>query len=161
MKNFSTTKLVMAILLFVFGTFVCQAQDNFFEKYEDMDGVTVVSISPEMLQIMCSMKTDEDGLDLAEMEITGMQILSTERKDIRDQMKTDFSKMIDMTDYKEIMRIKDDESNVVFYILQEGDIINKMIMLAEEQDECTIIILSGNFTMQVTMQVAKSMTGTN
>ena len=110
---------------------------------------------------MYAMKTDEDGLDLAEMEITGMQILSTERKDIRDQMKADFSKMIDMTDYKEIMRIKDDESNVIFYTLQKGDIINKMIMLSEEQDECTIIILSGNFTMQVTMQVAKSMSGIN
>lgn len=36
-----------------------------------------------------------------------------------------------------------------------------MIMLSEEQDECTIIILSGNFTMQVTMQVAKSMSGIN
>lgn len=84
-----------------------------------MDGVTVVSISPEMLQLMYAMKTDEDGLDLAEMEITGMQILSTERKDIRDQMKADFSKMIDMTDYKEIMRIKDDESNVIFILCRK------------------------------------------
>ncbi len=157
MKIFSKMKLQIAMLFLVLGTAMCPAQDKFFEKYETMDGVTVVSISPKMFQMMPDMETG--GLDLGKLKgkIAGLQIISTERKEIRNQMKADFSKMVDISLYEELMRVKDEESNVTFYVLQDGDLIKEMLMLADEPTEFTFICLSGSFTMQEIMQTVESM----
>ena len=118
MKTFSKMKLQVAMLFLVLGTAMCPAQDKFLEKYGAMNGVTVVSISPKMFQLMPDMETE--GLDLGKLKgkITGLQIISTERKEIRDQMKADISKMVDVSAFEELMRVKDGESNVIFYISQ-------------------------------------------
>lgn len=161
MKTFSKMRLQIAMLFLVLGTAMCPAQDKFFEKYEAMDGVTVVSISPKMFQLMPDMETE--GLDLGKLKgkITGLQIISTERKEIRNQMKADFSKMVDVSVFEELMRVKDGESNVIFYISQDGDSIKKMIMLADEPAEFTFICLSGSFTMQEIMQTVETMSASD
>lgn len=157
MRTIGKMKLQMAVLFLVLGTAMCPAQDKFLEKYEVMDGVTVVSISPKMFQLMPDMETE--GLDLGKLKgkITGLQIISTERQEIRNQMKADFSKMVDISLYEELMRVKDEESNVTFYVLQDGDLIKEMLMLADEPTEFTFICLSGSFTMQEIMQTVESM----
>ncbi len=160
MKTLSKMRLHIAMLLLALGTAMCQAQDKFLEKYESMDGVTVVSISPKMFQLMPDMNAE--GLDLGTLQgkITGLKIISAERKEIRDKMSADFAKMVDASAFEELMRIKDDGDNVVFYITQEGDAIKKMLMLADDTDSFTLICLSGNFTMQEIMQTTRSMSAT-
>lgn len=161
MKTFSKMKLQVAMLFLVLGTAMCPAQDKFLEKYGAMNGVTVVSISPKMFQLMPDMETE--GLDLGKLKgkIMGLQIISTERKEIRNQMKADFSKMVDVSVFEELMRVKDGESNVIFYISQDGDSIKKMIMLADEPAEFTFICLSGSFTMQEIMQTVETMSASD
>ena len=157
MKTFGKMRGQLAMLFLVLGTAICPAQDKFFEKYESMDGVTVVSISPKMFQLMPDMNTDGLELGAVKGKITGMQIVSTERKEIRNQMKADFPKMVNVSAWEELMRIKEDDSNIVFYISQVGNVIKKMIMLADASDSFTLICLSGNLTMQEIMQTARSM----
>ena len=82
------------------------AQNRLFEKYADMDNVTSVYISKAMFQMIP--KVENLGVNLMNMngKIEFLQLVSTERQDLIEQMKKDFSGLA-TTRHEELMRIKD------------------------------------------------------
>ena len=112
-----------------------------------MDDVTTVYISKKMFQMMPTM--EYIGLQLANMQgkIDGLQILSTERKDLQAQMRKEFDGMIGK-EYEELMRVKDKETKANFYIRQQGELIKELIMIADSEANFSVIQLKGNFTLQ-------------
>lgn len=142
----------MSMKLYLLGLLLCVssfsfAQDKWFSKYADMDEVTTVYISKKMFQMMPTM--EHIGLELANMQgkIDGLQILSTERKELQAQMRKEFSGMIGK-EYEELMRVKDKETKANFYIRQQGELIKELIMLADTEENFSVIQLKGNFTLQ-------------
>ena len=108
----------MSMKLYLLGLLLCVssfsfAQDKWFSKYADMDEVTTVYISKKMFQMMPTM--EHIGLELANMQgkIDGLQILSTERKELQAQMRKEFSGMIGK-EYEELMRVKDKGTKAKF-----------------------------------------------
>ena len=126
---------------------LCFAQDKWFSKYADMEDVTTVYISKKMFQMMPTVESI--GLELANMQgkIDGLQILSTERKDLQAQMRKEFNGMIGK-EYEELMRVKDKKTKANFYIRQQGELIKELIMLADSEENFSVIQLKGNFTLQ-------------
>ena len=142
----------MRMKLVLWGLLLCCAslsfaQDKWFSKYADMDDVTTVYISKKMFQMMPAI--GDIGLELTNMQgkIDGLQILSTERKDLQAQMRKEFSGMIGK-EYEELMRVKDKGTKANFYIRQQGDHIKELIMLADSEDNFSVIQLKGSFTLQ-------------
>ena len=142
----------MSMKLYLLGLLLCVssfsfAQDKWFSKYADMDEVTTVYISKKMFQMMPTM--EHIGLELANMQgkIDGLQILSTERKELQAQMRKEFSGMIGK-EYEELMRGKDKGTKANFYIRQQGELIKELIMLADTEENFSVIQLKGNFTLQ-------------
>ena len=142
----------MRMKLYLMGLLLCCAslgfaQDKWFSKYADMDDVTTVYISKKMFQMMPTM--EYIGLQLANMQgkIDGLQILSTERKDLQAQMRKEFDGMIGK-EYEELMRVKDKETKANFYIRQQGELIKELIMIADSEANFSVIQLKGNFTLQ-------------
>ena len=80
-------------------------------------------------------------------KIDGLQILSTERKELQAQMRKEFSGMIGK-EYEELMRVKDKGTKANFYIRQQGELIKELIMLADTEENFSVIQLKGNFTLQ-------------
>ena len=142
----------MSMKLYLLGLLLCVssfsfAQDKWFSKYADMDEVTTVYISKKMFQMMPTVESI--GLELANMQgkIDGLQILSTERKDLQAQMRKEFNGMIGK-EYEELMRVKDKKTKANFYIRQQGELIKELIMLADSEENFSVIQLKGNFTLQ-------------
>ena len=142
----------MRMKIYLLGLLLCCAtlsfaQDKWFSKYADMDDVTTVYISKKMFQMMPTM--EYIGLQLANMQgkIDGLQILSTERKDLQAQMRKEFNGMIGK-EYEELMRVKDKKTKANFYIRQRGELIKELIMLADTEENFSVIQLKGNFTLQ-------------
>ena len=142
----------MRMKLYLLGLLLCCtslsfAQDKWFSKYADMDDVTTVYISKKMFQMMPAI--GDIGLELTNMQgkIDGLQILSTERKDLQAQMRKEFSGIIGK-EYEELMRVKDKGTKANFYIRQQGDHIKELIMLADSEDNFSVIQLKGSFTLQ-------------
>ena len=147
-------KYLYALILLCCAHF-CFAQDDLFEKYADMDGVTTVYISKKMFQMMPAM--EEVGLNLANMKgkIESLQILTTENGDLRRKMSEDFRALIGKK-HEELMRVKDDDTRANFYVRQEGELIKELIMLADtDSDEFTVIQLRGNFTLNDIQEITK------
>lgn len=143
------------LMLFLCCTSLCFAQDKLFEKYADMDNVTSVFISKKMFEMMPSIESG--GLDLINLKgkINNLQILTSDKREIRDQMRKEFSGLIGKS-HEELMRVKDNKTKATFYIEQKGDLINEMIMMADTESEYVIIRLTGKFTLQDIQNVANS-----
>ncbi len=63
------------------------AQDSFFDKFADMDGVTSVYISKAMLSLMPDMKTEGVNIGEVASKLDNIQILSCEKPDIIAKLK--------------------------------------------------------------------------
>lgn len=148
------------LILFLCCTSLCFAQDRLFEKYADMDNVTSVFISKKMFEMMPNIESG--GLDLMNLKgkINNLQILTSEKQEIRDQMRKEFSGLIGKS-HEELMRVKDNNTKATFYIEQKGDQINEMIMLADTDSMYVIIRLAGKFTLQDIQNVANSFSKEN
>lgn len=148
------------LILFLCCTSLCFAQDRLFEKYADMDNVTSVFISKKMFEMMPNIESG--GLDLMNLKgkINNLQILTSEKREIRDQMRKEFSGLIGKS-HEELMRVKDNNTKATFYIEQKGDQINEMIMLADTDSMYVIIRLAGKFTLQDIQNVANSFSKEN
>ena len=143
------------LILFLCCTSLCFAQDRLFEKYADMDNVTSVFISKKMFEMMPNIESG--GLDLMNLKgkINNLQILTSEKREIRDQMRKEFSGLIGKS-HEELMRVKDNNTKATFYIEQKGDQINEMIMLADTDSDYVVIRITGKFTLQDIQDVATS-----
>ena len=147
------TKSIYILLLLCCAS-ICFAQDKLFEQYADMDDVTSVYISKKMFDLMPDIETG--GLDLEDLrgKIDNLQILTTDREDLCEKMRKDFKNLVTQS-HEELMRIKDDDEKVTFYILQEGNRIREMLMFSDSYDEFVIIRLKGKFTLEDIQKIAK------
>lgn len=143
------------LILFLCCTSLCFAQDKLFDKYADMDNVTSVFISKKMFDMMPNIESG--GLNLMNLKgkINNLQLLTTEKRDVQDQMRKEFSGLISKS-HEELMRVKDNNTKATFYIEQNGELINEMIMLADTDSNYVVIRLTGKFTLQDIQDVAKS-----
>ena len=109
---------------------ICFAQNKLFDKYADMDDVTSVYISKKMFQMMPVMETA--GLNLANLKgkIESLQILTTQKADLRERMRGEFKALIGK-DHEELMRVKDGKTKANFYVKQQGELIQELIMIAD------------------------------
>ena len=127
------------LILFLCCTSLCFAQDKLFEKYADMDNVTSVFISKKMFDMIPNVESG--GLNLMNLKgkINNLQIVTSDKQEVR-----------------ELMRVKDNDTRASFYIVQNGDLINEMIMLADTDSDYVVIRITGKFTLEDIQDVAKS-----
>jgi len=146
-----TRHLLMTLCLFCAS--MAFAQNSVFEKYADMDNVTSVYISKAMFQMMPAV--ENVGVNLMNMKgkIESLQLVSTEKKEMITQMKSEFSRLV-TTRHEELMRIRDGNTRVNFYSDIKGDRIKELIMLVEAEGNFTAILLTGNFTLKDIQDIA-------
>ena len=150
------TKRYLYTLLLLFCANLCFAQNTLFDKYADKDNVTSVFITKKMFQMMPSVNTP--GLNLGNMKnkIESLLILTSEDKKIKESMKKDFTALM-QKDYEELMRIKDEDTKVNFYIKQKGNLISEMVMIADStEDNFTVMRLLGSFTLKEMQEITKT-----
>ena len=120
MKN-KLVVLVMAIMLLPLAG---KAQSDVFEKYSDNVDVTYVNIKPKMFQMIAKIGIDTDDAEAkAYMDmvksITSFKTIVTDNKAIS----TDIAKWVKSrsSSLEELMEVKDDGTNVNFYIKEGKD----------------------------------------
>lgn len=112
-----------------------------------MDGVKSVYISKAMLSLMPSL--DVDGVDIGKTatKLDNIQILSTEKTDIREKMSKEVKALASKGKVEELMRVKEDGENVHIYMKDLGNKKNEFILFNDDKDELTIIIITGSLTL--------------
>lgn len=153
-------KLIIAVILVtapIFG--YAQSQ---FDKFEDIEGVTSVIVTQKAFSLMSTIgaSSDDEYMNLIK-NITSLRVFATEDTEVAIQMKAEAEKYLKKANLEELMRIKDEGSNVKIYI-KEGsseDYVKELFMFVTETNmnkndatETVIISLLGNIDLK---QIAK------
>lgn len=133
------------------------AQVKAFEKYADTKNVTYVYISKYMLGMAGKNATPSvPGVDIKTLagKLTGIQIVSTEDKAAQAKLKNDAKSIMAKDKYELLMQMKEDDSkvNIYHHIAKQQSAV---VMQVENDEELTLMIFSGKFTLEDVMKMAQ------
>ena len=108
---------------------------SIFDKFEDLDEVTSVVINKNMFNLLVKMDVDVDDpearefMDIAQ-SLSGLKVFVTEDSAISADMKATVDKYLRNNSLEELMRVKDKEANVKFYVKsgKDEDHVSELLM---------------------------------
>jgi hypothetical protein len=113
--------LTIAVILISFANY---AQSSVFDKFEDMDGVSSVIVNKEAFKMLANFKGGgEEGQEYLEMvkNLNNFKVFTTEKPEIASQMTTVMKQYLTSAKLTELMRVKDEGTNVKIYVRQGKD----------------------------------------
>ncbi|OBX24612.1 uncharacterized protein DUF4252 [Gelidibacter algens] len=124
-KASSTSKKTVVLLAIMIAPMVSFGQ-SFFDKYESMKGVTSGVISQKMFKMIATIDVDLDdpeaqGFLNMVKKIESIKVLSTGDKSISSSLAADAEKYIGSSKLDELMRFKDGNQTVKFYVKEGRD----------------------------------------
>ncbi len=95
---------------------------SIFDKYEGNEKVTFVSMQPKMFQMLAAISASTDDPEAQEFfnlvnSITSFKVITTEDSVIA----SDLNKWVASSPLDELMRVRDGDSNVKFYVKEGKD----------------------------------------
>jgi len=135
--------IIKALLCVVaaLSSLTVNAQVKAFEKYADVKNVSYVYISKYMLSMAGKNAAPKvPGIDIKTLanKLTGIQIITIMEKD----------------NYELMMQMNEEDSKVnIFHHIDKK--LSAVIMQVEEDDEVTVIVFSGKFTLDDVMKMTQ------
>ncbi len=116
-----TILVVAAFLITISG--YSQSQ---FDKFEDMEHVGSVIVNKKMIDLVASIGEHSDDAEAKEFMslakgLKQLRVFMTEDKDASAKMQTSVDKYLGSSSMEELMRVKDEDTNVKFYIKSGKD----------------------------------------
>jgi hypothetical protein len=114
--------LVLAAFLITINGFA-QSQ---FDKFEDMEHVGSVIVNKSMIDLVANIGAHSDDAEAKEFMnmakgLEQLRVFMTEDKDAAARMKSSVDKYLRSSSMEELMRVKDEDTNVKFYIKNGKD----------------------------------------
>jgi hypothetical protein len=125
--NLKTTVMKKVILSIVIAVAPLMGfSQSIFDKYENMDQVSAVIINKGMIDLVGALGIDENDPESKDfMEIAkglkGIRVFLTEDKNIGTEMGSTVQKYLKSGSMEELMRVKDEGTNVKFYVKNGRD----------------------------------------
>lgn len=138
---------IITLLLSLCSLFT-YAQDSFFDKFANMDGVTSVYISKAMLSMMPDIQTEGVNIGGVASKLDNIQILSCEKPAVIAKLKKETEFINPKNGYEELIRINDEGEKTTIYLKHDKNGKKEFVLLDNEKDEFTIIVITGNLTLQ-------------
>src|SRR5690606_11147707 len=116
----------LVILLAIIIAPVMSFGQSIFDKYEDMDGVTSVIINQKMFSMLASIGIEADNpedqafMDMAK-KVTGLKVFTTGNEKTASELNSTVKGYLASTKLEELMRIKDGNQTVNFYVKEGKD----------------------------------------
>ncbi|MBQ3770131.1 MAG: DUF4252 domain-containing protein [Prevotella sp.] len=153
-------QIIIKAFLCVVAALSCltvNAQVKAFEKYADMKNVSYVYISKFMLNMAGKNAAPSvPGIDTKTMagKLTGIQIITSEHKEAQKKLKSDVKSIMAKDKYELLMQMNEDDSKVnIFHHVDKQQ--SAVIMQVEGNDETTVMIFSGKFTLDDVMKMTQ------
>ncbi|MDR2825054.1 MAG: DUF4252 domain-containing protein [Prevotellaceae bacterium] len=144
-------KIILSTLIALAAFSGARAQDEMFKEFGDNKDITVVYISKALLGLAGGMVFDgsADIKSLAN-KLSMLEIYSSEQPEAVKQMRKVAEKLLkDNSELEILMKTKNGDQLVTFVAKKGKDgKIKELLMIADEQDEFSIIRLLGSFTMK-------------
>ncbi|WP_273567239.1 DUF4252 domain-containing protein [Maribacter halichondriae] len=151
-------KVLVVLALIPFFGF----SQSIFDKFEDMNDVASVTINSSMIRLAGNLAAldddDQDAQDFKDIahSLDGLKVFITQNADVAEDMGATVKKYLKSSSLEELMRIKDKDTNVKFYIKQgsDEDHVSELLMFVSGISDSDIDINGRKFE-----SVLVSMTG--
>lgn len=125
------------IIVTIVTVMVCYTgfSQSMFDKYEDLDNVSAVVVNQSMFRLLANIDVEvdepeaKDFMDIAK-SLKNLKVFITEDKEISADMMNTMNKYLKSNSLEELMRVKDKDANVKFYIKQgkDADHVSELLM---------------------------------
>ena len=148
---------------------------SIFDKYEDLEEVSSVVVNKNMFNLLVKMDVDTDDpeakefMDIAK-SLSGLKVFITEDSSISADMKATVDKYLKSSSLEELMRVKDKETNVKFYVRngKDEDHVSELLMFVtgiknsdmkidDRQIETVLLTLTGDIDLTKIGSLTKKM----
>lgn len=171
----------LIILVAIFSTSVTTYAQSVFDKFEDMDDVSSVVVSQRMFKLLTQIDIqvdDQESQDFVDMikNLTSLKVFTTEDGAVSTQMKTEVDRYLKQSKLEELMRIKDGNKNVKFYIRagRDENHVSELLMFVtglkditknsdisingkKREFETVLLTLTGDIDLRQISKLTKSM----
>lgn len=152
--------LLASTLLWYFNG---QAQ-SVFDKFEDHNEITTVVVSQKMFQMLSKIDSNDaqakEFMDIAN-KLTGLKIFTTSNKSVGQKMADEVKKYLSTASLSELMRVKDKDNNVKFYVKQgkDADHVSELLMFIVDSStsETVLLTLTGDIDLNKVGTLAGNM----
>lgn len=161
----------IAVLLPAFGI-----SQSIFDKFEDSDKIGTVIINNQMLKLVATMaaagEPDEEAqefMDLAK-SVKGIKVFVSEDKGASEEMASTVKQYVRKASLEEMMRIKDEDTNVRFYVKngKKDTHVEELVMLVSGIDgkhkkhkgpdfETVLLTMTGDIDLEKVGMLTKKM----
>ena len=108
---------------------------SLFDRYEDLEDVTTVVVSKKAFELLAKIDIDiddkesQDFMDIA-TSVTGLKVFTTDNESIGAEMKKSVTKYLTGNSMEELMRVKDKDADIKFYIKEgkDDDHVRELLM---------------------------------
>lgn len=153
------------ILLVALLTLSLSWGQDVFEKYEYDDSVSYFSISPKMFEMLAKLSIENNDPEADQFlslvqEIESFKVITTESSDISSEIQRWIDKYIKSVKMEELMRVRDQEAYVNFYVKsgKNDDLVEELLMFVTEintkeinfgdrKPETVLLYLSGDINL--------------
>ena len=145
-------KVVLFILVVAFPTFIMaqnSAVDKLFAKYKGKQGVTTVSVSPELFQMINAMGIEElEEQDFPMDKIASVKILTIEDEEGYEDVNfyNEIKKDLDVSDFAEVMTVDDGGEVVRMWMKVDKKTVSEFLLIVGGDDN-VLIYITGNFNI--------------
>ncbi|MBT8183250.1 MAG: DUF4252 domain-containing protein [Eudoraea sp.] len=148
---------------------------SLFDKYEDLDEVTSVVVNKSMFNLLSKIEVDVDDPEAKDfMEIAksvnSLKVFTTEDKKVGADMKASVEEYLKSASLEELMRIKDKDANIKFYIKngKDDDHVSELLMFVsgmknvdveinDRKFETVLLSLTGDIDLNKINSLTKKM----
>jgi hypothetical protein len=135
-----TIAFFTTLLMLTMGAQAQSAMDKVFDKYSEQDGFTTVYISKYMFDMFRNKDADpktQDDFAKVMNKLTSIRILTTgddSTKPVTVDLYKEIMKILPSNVYKEIMVVKDKDSNVRFYAREANNKVAELLLVVGGKD---------------------------
>ena len=148
---------VLLCIVVALGCLTANAQVKAFEKYADTKNVTYVFISKYMLSMAGKNAAPSvPGIDTKTLagKLTGIQIITSVDNATQKKLKNDVKSIMAKDKYELLMQMNEDDNKVnIFHHVDKQQ--SAVIMLVEGDDNTTVMVFSGKFTLDNVMKMTQ------
>ena len=155
-------KVVLFILVVAFPAFLMaqnSAVDKLFAKYKGKKGVTTVSISPELFQMVNAMGIEElEEQDFPMDKIVSVKILTIEDDEGWEDVNfyNEIKKDLDVSDFAEVLTVDDGGEVVRMWMKADKAVVSEFLLIVGGDDN-VLIYITGDFDMNDLEELAETM----
>ena len=146
-------RVVLIILAVAFPALMFaqnKAVDKLFEKYKGREGITTVSISPELFQMVNAMGIEEiEEQEFPLDKIASVKILTIEEEEGYEGVNfyEEIKNELDVSDFAEVMTVNDGGEVVRMWMKVDQKSVSEFLLIVGGDDN-VLIYITGNFDMK-------------